>query len=468
VRPGRCAIYTVSRSGDEPALLVDDAEDPAISPDGTQVAFARRDASGDTRIVVAPLWDVSRDHTLTTGNGDGAWDHREPAWSPEDGSEICYRAHRGLWVVPAAGGRARLVTDETSRDLNPFWSRDGRFIYFTSKREGALAFWQVPARGGRLRRLTPGTGPERQGSLSRDGRLLAFSTLLPNPDLVLMDLSTRKETAVSNESEDICPVFGSGGVFFVSNRSGTHDLWFLPWAAPAITGEAVRVPGQAMNAQHPAVSPDGKWVAYYAVDAQNTRDIWVAPASGGSPVRFTTEKADDLHPAWSPDGTKIAFASERTGGYSIWVGRVAEGKAVGEPWRVTVGTSTSRDQAPAWLPDGLRIAYITQGSEGDWEVRIAAADGRGTPARLPATRGARRVCWGGLERLLVSGLFDEPVVSLRAFDAATFSPLPLDPPIVFGESGELVDFDVSRGWLVFSRDEPRRGQIWVYEARRPL
>jgi Tol biopolymer transport system component len=467
--PGRPAVYSVPRSGGHPVLLVEDAEDPAISPSGKDIAFVREDVSGNRHLLVAPLADVSRVRMLTTGLGDGLWDHHEPAWSP-DGEQICYRAHRGLWIVPAAGGRARLLTDEAARDADPVWSVDGHFVYFTSSRDGLTVLRRVAAGGGRLRRVTLGAGPERQPSFDGSGRRLVFSNFIRDPDLVVVDLATREESISRNDREDICPVFGPDRVFFISRRYGKDDLWAQPLTPAGGSRAATRLTDQPESLSHPAVSPDGNWVAYYGVDAQGNRDVWIASTSGGPPTKFTDHPAEDVHPAWSPDGTKLAFSSNRTGGGHIWVGDVSNGKPIGEPRQVTRGASTDQDQAPAWSPDGTRIGYVTQSRDRDWEARVASVDGGGTPVSVPSTVGARRIRWNATSGLLfVSGIFDKPVLSLRVIDTRTWQLVPLNPPIVLGESEELSDFDVSRDAtrLVFSRDH-RSGNLFVFEAQRPF
>ncbi len=85
--------------------------------------------------------------------------------------------------------------------------------------------------------------------------------------------------------------------------------------------DAVRPPAEMKRltfdsglALHPAVSPDGKYVAFASDRAgEGNLDIWVQALPGGEPVRLTKDAADEDFPSFSPDGTKIAFQSERDG-----------------------------------------------------------------------------------------------------------------------------------------------------------
>ncbi len=85
--------------------------------------------------------------------------------------------------------------------------------------------------------------------------------------------------------------------------------------------DAVRPPAEMKRltfdsglALHPAVSPDGKYVAFASDRAgEGNLDIWVQALPGGEPVRLTKDAADEDFPSFSPDGTKIAFQSEHDG-----------------------------------------------------------------------------------------------------------------------------------------------------------
>src|SRR5260370_3730623 len=86
---------------------------------------------------------------------------------------------------------------------------------------------------------------------------------------------------------------------------------------PALPREFVlrRLTSDAGLTTEPALSPDGKLVAY-ASDRGGDGDleIWVQPTGGGDALRLTHIPADDHEPAFSPDSTRIAFRSERNGG----------------------------------------------------------------------------------------------------------------------------------------------------------
>ena len=105
----------------------------------------------------------------------------------------------------------------------------------------------------------------------------------------------------------------------------------------------------------PAVSPDGKFIAYASDRSGESLDIWVQPASGGQAVRLTTHPAEDHEPAFSPDGANIAFRSERDGG-GIYVSSI-----LGGPERLLVRYG----RRPRYSPKGDWLAYWTGFSTGD-------------------------------------------------------------------------------------------------------
>ena len=99
----------------------------------------------------------------------------------------------------------------------------------------------------------------------------------------------------------------------------------------------------------PAISPDGKTIAYVS-DESGSLDIWVADVGGGGSLQLTTHPAIDHDPTWYPDGSAIAFVSERTGTPSIWkIPRFG-----GDPLMLV-----EKSSQPSISRDGSHIAFVT-------------------------------------------------------------------------------------------------------------
>jgi len=146
-------------------LLTNDAlveTDPAWSPDGTRIAFWRQQGTNQD------LWIVTVDEAIAAAasgpsaklsgtqiSQDPALD-QDPAWSP-DGTQIAFSSHRNghwyLFVVDAHGGTARQLTSDTSEALAPAWSPDGTQIVFDN-RAGTSELDVINADGSNQHQLT--------------------------------------------------------------------------------------------------------------------------------------------------------------------------------------------------------------------------------------------------------------------------------------------------------------------------
>ena len=463
-RNGKPGVWRMPALAGPATPLIADADEIAVSPDGQQLAFARRVPPGETRIAVVPIADVTRVRFLTKG-GDGRWDHGQPAWSP-DGAEVCYRAQMSLWRVPAAGGRAIPILAANHFLLNPAWSHDGKHIYFSSSREGSEAIWRVDVTGRNLRRVTSGTGPEAQPAVSRDGRTLAVATRQDDFLLVLREVATGQEVTWSTSSHETAPALSPDGrtVFFVSNAlPPNNQLWALPLEAGRPVDKPGRLTEHAGNVSHPAVSPDGRWVAYFVIEDDGARrSVWIVPAAGGQPARVT-DGPTDLVPEWTPDGRHLLFVRDG----HVWRVPIGEGRAAGPaaPVAPEVGDVTSA----VGSGDGSLLALVRTGQAPDSrDVWVMAADGHGPPRQV--TRGGRagRVRWDGdgSAALFVTGRWDGHRLEMRRVSLADRAVTPVAPPVLFGPSLEVVDFSFSRDGrlLAFARDR-RQGNVWIARAR---
>ena len=92
-------------------------------------------------------------------------------------------------------------------------------------------------------------------------------------------------------------------------------LWLTRSPETARLPVLTRLTSDTGLTHQPALSPDGKLVAYASDrSGAGNLDIWMKLVAGGEPVRLTSHQANDHEPAFSPDGAKIAFRSERDGG----------------------------------------------------------------------------------------------------------------------------------------------------------
>jgi dipeptidyl aminopeptidase/acylaminoacyl peptidase len=109
-------------------------EQPALSPDGSQIAYVLRTSDVDADRSVRSLWRVGartgEPQQLTRGQADSA-----PAWSP-DGTRVAFlRAQDGpaqLWLLPASGGEPEQLTTLPLGAGAPVWSPDGSKIAFAA------------------------------------------------------------------------------------------------------------------------------------------------------------------------------------------------------------------------------------------------------------------------------------------------------------------------------------------------
>jgi hypothetical protein len=201
-------------------------------------------------------------------------DAAEPSFSP-DGKQIAYRSYapdrRGLWVQNLDGsGRWQLSYGHES--ARPQWSPDGRGLIYASCQAGDR-HWRLYYPIDEVIEI-PGQGWAADWLSA--GKLIFAGAVdgQPQPGLYLANVD------------------GSGATSFTLDRPGTA----------------------------PAVSFDGRYLAYTSKgDSDDNWDVYVANADGTSIRRLTTHPARDGIPTWSPDGAYVAFASDRDGGWGIWV-----------------------------------------------------------------------------------------------------------------------------------------------------
>lgn len=148
------------------------------------------------------------------------------------------------------------------------------------------------------------------------------------------------------------------------------------------------------GAFEPAVSPDGRQIAYVSTVDGNP-EIYVMAADGSAPRRLTQWRRDDMAPMWSPDGKHVALLRREQGGERLFVITLPSDGAPPSERRVvptTEGEKLKHAEA-AWSPDGTRLAYTVHRPKQAPHVAVTVvtdgrtpADGQTTVASPPGLR----------------------------------------------------------------------------------
>ena len=165
----------------------------------------------------------------------------------------------------------------------------------------------------------------------------------------------------------------AAGLLMVAAIAGT--IWWMRRSAPAGPGLILsRLTWDSGLTTDPALSPDGKLVAYASDrSGEGNLDVWVQQVAGGEAIRLTRHEADEHEPAFSPDGTKIAFRSEREGGGLYLISTLG-----GEERLIA-----RNGRRPRFSPDGSLIAYTrgAPGTAGPSAMLIYVVPASGGPPR---------------------------------------------------------------------------------------
>ncbi|MHB1862876.1 MAG: protein kinase domain-containing protein [Gemmatimonadaceae bacterium] len=209
--------------------------------------------------------------------------------------------------------------------------------------------------------------------LSPDGRQVAVSltdSASGASNIYVVDLAGGPPTRLTfTGTANVRPEWSPDGkrVMYVSDAGG--PLLRL-WAQPASGGGAATLLTSERGIFGGLWSPDQRWIVYRTeATATGGRDIMAARTSGDTtPVPVAATPAIELGPALSPDGRWLAYSSNRNGAQQVYVQPFPN--AGGQLWQVSSGPGAS----PQWSHDGRRIFY--QGDNG----HLLAADVSTSPA----------------------------------------------------------------------------------------
>jgi eukaryotic-like serine/threonine-protein kinase len=297
------------------------------------------------------------------------------------GGYLVYHQNGSLFAAPMdarrlelTGQAVRLVDGVSSFGLGRAdfdLSASGTLVY----RGGTVGTsftvsWLYPS--GKIEPVLPKPGNYWTPRLSPDGKRLALSVIQEGKqNLWVYDFHRETLTRLTFDSApELLPTWTPDSEF-LAFRSGNT----LAWTRSDGSGKVQRLAGASANAGPWSFSGDGRWLAFWPL--QPGSDLWIAPverAPGslrlGQPQLLLQQAGSKGAPAISPDGRWVAYTSDASGRFEIYVMPLApQSRATGGKWQISNGGGW----APIFSRTGRELFYQNP----DRLVEFAAYTARG-------------------------------------------------------------------------------------------
>lgn len=264
----------------------------------------------------------------------------QPAWDRE-GKRIAYIARDNsfsdVWLADGTGQALTRLTDNGSQAppnslaraaesrwaFYPAWSPDGMRV--------AVAMQSRPPAG------------EPLADATLELLLLPVGPGAPLPAYGDSEASVGRSVFIADGTELIFTRAGIG-------PTGRQELYRVD----LVSGRAEALAGAPQGSYDPACTPDGRWLVF-AAQQNGGADIFALSLDGGVPVKLTEQGAARA-PAVSPDGRLLAFLALAPGepGFDLWIAELSEEPggplAAGRARRLTTGLGIDADSGLTWAP----------------------------------------------------------------------------------------------------------------------
>jgi len=394
---------------------------PKLSPDGRHIAFTARDEKG-----VSQVWLRSLDslEARPLAGTEGAIMNGRPFWSP-DSRHVAYFTAGKLFKVPIDGGPPQKICDtdgadaswseqgtilfdgataapilgvpasggvpkeviasgERERDFEVAWPQflpgGGRFLYVLfAGEEGENGIWIADADGGNRRRVVAGLSraefaPPHWLLFVRESTLVAQRLDPESGELSGEPIPVADGLGLSNVGLAEFSVARAGVLAYRATGGGEDQLSFFDRR-----GARESDPVESGEVNHPAFSPDARWLAFDRRDEDGNADVWLRDLKRGVSSRLTFAPEDDFAPLFSPDGERIYFTRDQGNErFSIL------SRPLGAGGEVELSSTDVMQAAIALSPDGRRLVLARfPGGTADLLALDLAAPGE--PVAITAT-----------------------------------------------------------------------------------
>src|SRR5579864_2564061 len=309
--------------------------DPQISPDGKKIVYVRRFADPMTDKRYSNLWVINSDGSdhrpLTSGNHS----NMSPRWSP-DGSRIAYLSDvdgkQQIYVRWMDTGQSARITNLDQSPDAIVWSPDGKMLSFSSLVLGKgphLADLPMPPAGAKW--AEPATAYDRLVYRFNGAGYL-------KPGFMQIFVVSAEGGAPRQISNGNFP--NGGNEFGASRATWTSDGKFLLASAnrhpesdhetfdteiyefSVADGSLRALTNRKGPDNNPAISPDGKWIAYTGFDdryqGHQTTKLYVMKRDGTGSHSISDKLDRDIQsPVWAPDNSGVYFQYNEQGDTKI-------------------------------------------------------------------------------------------------------------------------------------------------------
>lgn len=411
-------LYRISVHGGQAVKVVSNvANPPAISPDGTKVAFIRTDPVKHQDVLLIADIDGSDEREIASCQFPNTFPSSSASWSP-DGKLIALGAGRNggtenaIVAIPAQGGESiELTSWRWAAYGGAAWESDGRGLVFSAREKGSriLRIWRLSYPDGELRSLTDEVNAYEEVTVSGSPEnTLVTTRTYEVSDIWSVDLSgsSRRLTTQGSEGADGLAVTPAGQIVYtqgeyeqsflwvmnrdgsdrkllmkntgflpstsrngrfiayVSTESGTHHIWLMETDG---SNNKQLTNGEGEN--YPTFTPDGNWIIYTLL-GKESNTLWKISTAGGEPIQITND-GSTIKPQVSPDGNMIActYRKNRTDEWKIIVLPISGGQPL-----KTFDLPNPRWQMIRWTSDSRALIYVDKrnGAQNLWKQPLNA------------------------------------------------------------------------------------------------